>query len=263
MDKCETEKEFAWNVNAVGTRNVAEACAKIGAKLVYISTDYVFDGEKGLYSEEDETKPVNYYGLTKLRGEDYVRELCTDYVIARTSVIYGWHPRRLNFVTWVIDSVVKQKTISVVLDHYNSPTLADSLAEMVLHALDKGVGGVYHLTGGERISRYEFAIRVARTFHLDETLIMPVKMSDLNTWIAKRPRDSSLRIDKAEKEIDVSPMSLNVALERMKSSKDNAHTTLWIRGILEKDYEMGASTKILRKTAPRSSKSPSGLRAGA
>jgi len=114
VDKCETEKEHSWKTNVEGTRNIAEACRKVDAKLVFISTDYVFDGEKGLYNEEDKPNPVNYYGLTKLEGEKQVIEHCKNYAILRTSVLYGWHPWKQNFAT-------------LVEDHYNTPTVARAL----------------------------------------------------------------------------------------------------------------------------------------
>ncbi|MCJ7443012.1 MAG: SDR family oxidoreductase, partial [Methanotrichaceae archaeon] len=91
VDKCETQKEQAWRINVEGTRNIAFACSKVGAKLVYISTDYVFDGEKGLYKEEDKPNPISHYGITKLEGENQVIQNCNDHIILRTSVIYGWH----------------------------------------------------------------------------------------------------------------------------------------------------------------------------
>jgi len=99
VDKCETEKEHAWKINAEGTRNIAVACSKVGAKLVYISTDYVFDGEKGNYDEQDKPNPINYYGVTKLEGENQVINNCKNYVILRTSVLYGSQPWKQNFVT--------------------------------------------------------------------------------------------------------------------------------------------------------------------
>jgi len=217
VDKCETEREWAWRLNATATRNIAEACIKIGAKLIYISTDYVFDGVKGLYGEEDEANPVNYYGLTKLRGEQFVRELCDGFVIARTSVLYGWHRKKLNFATWVIDSLGSGKRISVAEDHYNSPTLADNLAEMILGIMKIDTTGIYHMAGGERISRYEFATRIAEAFDFDKKLITPVKMKDVKAWIARRPVDSSLCVDKIRRKIGVSPLDLNEALERIKN----------------------------------------------
>lgn len=216
VDKCETSKELAWSVNAEGTRNIAKACTKIGAKLVYVSTDYVFDGEKGRYGEEDEANPVNYYGVTKLEGERFVRELCKDFIIARTSVLYGWHPSRVNFATWVIDSLKSGMRISVAEDHYNSPTLADNLAEMILRIVEMNASGLYHTAGSERISRYDFAMKIAGILELDKLLIVPVKMNDLKVWVANRPRDSSLSVDRIRRELEVSPLGLNDALKIMK-----------------------------------------------
>jgi len=216
VDKCETDRELAWSVNAEGTRNIAEACGKVGARLVYISTDYVFDGEKGFYSEEDETKPVNYYGVTKLKGEEFVKKLCEDFVIVRTSVLYGRHPSRVNFATWVINSLRDGKRISVVEDHYNSPTLADDLAEAILRIARKDAAGVYHIAGSERISRYDFAMKVAEIFGLNRSLITPVKMKDLKAWVAKRPRDSSLSVHKARHELKVSLLDIREGLRQMR-----------------------------------------------
>ena len=215
VDKCETDRELAWSVNAEGTRNIAEACRRVGARLVYISTDYVFDGEKGLYSEEEPARPVNYYGLTKLKGEEFVRELCEDFIIVRTSVLYGWHQRKLNFATWVIDSLRNGKTINVVEDHCNSPTLADNLAEMIVEIVGMDVTGVYHLAGSERASRYDFAMKIADVFGFDRSLIMPAKMKDLKVWVAKRPQDSSLSVDKAKHELKVSLLDVREGLRRM------------------------------------------------
>ena len=219
VDKCETNKEWAWNVNAAGTRNIAEACSKIGAKLVYISTDYVFDGEKGLYSEEDEANPINYYGVTKLKGEDFVKQFCEDFIITRTSVLYGWHHKKLNFATWVIDSLRSRRRISVAEDHYNSPTLADDLAEMIRRLVRSNASGVYHTAGGQRVSRYNLALKIAEIFDLNTSFLEPVKMSNLKAWVAKRPRDSSLSLEKIRKEVGIEPLSLDEALKKMRVSK--------------------------------------------
>lgn len=216
VDECEVSKEHAWRVNAKGTKNIADMSEMVSAKTIYVSTDYVFDGEKGLYTEEDAPNPINYYGLTKLEGEKYIVETCKDYVIVRTSVLYGWHPSKPNFVKWVITSLEGNRRISVANDHYNSPTLADNLAEAVLEIIEKDLKGLYHTAGSERIDRYEFAIEVARNFLLDSSLIQPVKMDDLNAWVAKRPRDSSLCIDKIQKSIRTKLLSVKDALRRIK-----------------------------------------------
>jgi dTDP-4-dehydrorhamnose reductase len=221
VDKCETEKEHTWKTNVEGTHNLADACKKIGAKLVYISTDYVFDGEKGLYIEEDKPNPINYYGFTKLEGEKQVIQHCKNYTILRTSVLYGWHPWKQNFVTWIINALKQNKELTVVEDHYNTPTLADNLAEMVLEAVQKDLRGLYHASGSERISRYEFAKQIAKAFNLDQNLIKPIKMSQLTAWIAKRPKDSSLNTDKIQKQLKTKPLNITEGLNKM---KDEAKT---------------------------------------
>jgi len=221
VDMCETNRALAWSVNAEGTRNIAEACGKASAKLVYISTDYVFDGEKGLYSEEDKANPVNYYGVTKLEGERFVTDICEDFVIARASVLYGWHPGRMNFATWVIDSLKSGKRISVAEDHYNSPTLAENLAEAILKIVEAEATGLYHIAGSERISRYDFAMETAEVFGLDRSLVTPVKMQDLKIWVAKRPRDSSLSVYKARHELKVGLLDVYEGLRQMRVLASN------------------------------------------
>ena len=223
VDRCEKSKEEAWKVNAEGTKNIAVACGKINAKLIYVSTDYVFDGEKGLYLESDEPNPINYYGLTKLKGEEFVRKKCQDYVIARTSVLYGWHSWKINFALWVLGSLKRGETITVVDDHYNSPTLADNLAEALLEMTKKDLSGIFHTAGSERINRYEFAVKIAQNFDLDANMIRPIKMNQLKMWIAKRPRDSSLCINKAQNQLKTKFLNVNESLKIMKlSQKENS-----------------------------------------
>jgi len=219
VDRCETDRELAWSINAEGTGNVAEACRKIGAKLIYVSTDYVFDGNKGMYKEEDEPKPVNYYGLSKLRGEELVKKTCDAFVVARTSVLYGWHPSKRNYATWIMDSLKNRKRINVVTDHYNSPTYADDLAETISRVIERDVNGILHVSGKDRVSRYDFAMEIAEVFGLDPSLVTPVKMADLKAWVARRPRDSSLDVGKAENELGIRFPKVTESLIRMKRTQ--------------------------------------------
>ena len=218
VDRCETQKKLAWKINVEGTRNVAEACSETSAKMVYISTDYVFNGEKGLYTEEDTPNPINHYGVTKLEGENQVKKLCKKYVILRTSVLYGWHPWKQNFAKWVINSLKQKKEISIVDDHFNTPTLADNLAEITLEAVQKDLQGLYHASGNQRISRYEFAQQIAKTFNLNYSLIKPIKMNQITAWIAKRPKDSSLNINKIKNRLKTRLLNINEGLRKMKES---------------------------------------------
>lgn len=218
VDKCETERDRAWRINVEGTRNIAEACKNVAVKLVYISTDYVFDGKKGNYEEEDRPNPVNHYGATKLEGENQVIRYCKNYLILRTSVLYGWHPWKTNFVTWVINSLRQKKEIFVVNDHYNTPTLADNLANIILESVSKDFQGLYHASGSQRISRYEFAQQIAKTFDMEHNLIKPVKMSQLTAWIAKRPKDSSLNTNKIQEQLKTELLNVSQGLNKMKES---------------------------------------------
>lgn len=226
VDQCEKDRKYAWKVNAEGTKNVAMACGKFNAKLIYVSTDYVFDGEKGLYVESDEPNPANYYGWTKLKGEEFVRDNCQDYVIARTSVLYGWHSWKKNFALWVMESLRRGEPITVVDDHYNSPTLADNLAEVLLEIVKTDLSGIFHTAGSERINRYEFAVKIAKNFDLDANMIRPVKMSELEMWIAKRPRDSSLCISKAKKQLKTKFLNVQESLRIMKMNRNESSITL-------------------------------------
>jgi dTDP-4-dehydrorhamnose reductase len=220
VDKCETEKEHAWKINVEGTHNITSGCNKTGAKLAYISTDYVFDGEKGFYIEEDKPNPINYYGVTKLKGENQVIQHCKNYAILRTSVLYSWHPWKQNFATWIINELRQNKEITVVEDHYNTPTLADNLAEMAIEAILKDLQGVYHACGSERIGRYEFARQIARAFDLNQNLIRPTRMEQLTAWIAKRPRDSSLNTNKIRSQLEAKPLNITEGLDRMKKEAE-------------------------------------------
>jgi dTDP-4-dehydrorhamnose reductase len=215
VDRCETQKKHAWKINVEGTRNIAEAC-KASAKLIYISTDYVFDGKKGNYKEDDAPNPINYYAVTKLEGEKQVIQNCENFTILRTSVLYGWHLWKQNFATWVINELRQNKEITVVEDHYNTPTLADNLAEMAIETIPKDLQGVYHACGSERIGRYEFARQMAKAFSLDQSLIKPIKMEQMTAWIAKRPKDSSLNTDKIRSQLEAKPLNIAEGLNKMK-----------------------------------------------
>jgi len=211
VDKCETEQKTAFEINANGTKNIATGAYDVHAKLVSISTDYVFDGEKGNYRENDKTNPVNYYGLTKLEGEKMVMHHCDNFVIARTSVVYGSHKK--NFATWMIEELKQENPIHIVTDQWVSPTLNLDLAEQVLALIEKDKTGIFHTAGAERISRYDFALKLAEVFDFDYSLIRPATASNMN-WIAKRPVDSSLDVTKISN--IKKPYTVSEALKNLK-----------------------------------------------
>jgi dTDP-4-dehydrorhamnose reductase len=218
VDRCETERDFARSVNVMGTTNIAEICAKLRAKLIFISTDYVFDGVRGNYAETDEPNPINFYGSTKLEAERAIAKISRKSLVVRTSVLYGWHPSKLNYATWVLEALREHRAVEVVTDHVNSPTLNMNLAEAIRVGIERDCEGILHVAGSERISRFDFALRIAEAFDLDPSLLVPVKMDDLG-WVARRPRDSSLNVQKAQKELGVELFGVDRSLEVMARSE--------------------------------------------
>ena len=218
VDACELNPKLATKINVKGTYDIAQASRANNAFLIYISTDYVFDGKKGCYTETDQPLPINHYGYTKLKAEEYVKEISDQYCIVRTSVIYGATPAvgKTNFALWILDKLRKGEQVKVFTDQWNSPTLNTSLAKMTLEIMEKRLTGIYHLSGASRISRYNFAFLLAKTFKLDTKLLIPILSRELS-FAAKRPRDSSLNTTKAKEALRNRPLRIDAALKKFKS----------------------------------------------
>lgn len=179
-----------------------------------MSTDYVFNGDKGRYSENDTPNPINKYGLSKLKGEEAAKRVGEgNWAVGRASVVYGWgRPHRPNAATYVYDKLSKGERVSMVNDQYSSPTLNTSLAGMLLEIAERRITGIIHTAGASRLNRYDFAVQVAQTFGLDSRLISSVDSKNLN-WKAKRPNDSSLAISKASGALSSAPLPIDQALQ--------------------------------------------------
>ena len=216
VDYCEKNRDEAWLTNAKGTENVANACKKTGSKMVYISTAGIFDGKHAPYSETDRVNPLNYYAKTKLEGEHHALML-EGSIIARTTVPYGWHPWKLNFVTWVIDNLEKKKQIKIVTDQRNTPTYADDFANALLRLIKLDKRGIFNVVGSTSIGRFDFAVKIAKTFNLDERLITPVTTKEL-AQVALRPSDDSLKIDKILK-LGIRTSTVDEGLQKMNGEK--------------------------------------------
>jgi dTDP-4-dehydrorhamnose reductase len=216
VDLCETERDLAYKINALGAKYIGEACKEIGCSLCHISTDYVFDGEKGNYVEEDEMNPINYYGYTKVEGERFLNELDYDLIsIVRISVPYCISPVKVNFFMWVLERLKNNEAVNAVIDQWNTPTYVNELVEGIVKIYENDINGILHFGGGEKVSRYEFALKVAEIFELDGGLINPIKSSELG-WKAKRPKDTSLNSEKAERLLKVNLKTVEEALNELK-----------------------------------------------
>lgn len=217
VDKCELNKKDVFDINVKGTSNVVKVAEKLGTKLLYISTDYVFDGTKGFYKENDEPNPINYYGKTKLEGEIEVRNNCKNYVICRVSSLYGWNiiTNKQNFATWVIQKLKSKDELTLFADQHTTPTFVDNIAEVIIEICKTDRKGIYHLASSECISRFEFGMKVAEIFQFDKNLIRPITTENLNLP-AKRPKKCCLDISKAKKELKTKLLTVEEALTEMK-----------------------------------------------
>ncbi len=211
VDLCEKEKELAMKINAEATEVLAKQAAKQHAFFIYVSTDYVFDGEKGMKKESDPTNPVDFYGKSKLEGEKVVMNLASSSCIVRTSTPYGIHPTKKSFPLWVIQNLKEKKEINIVTDQFTSPTYVPNLSNMLIEIAKRQIVGLIHFAGATRISRYEMAELVADKLQLDKKLLKPINMKDIE-WIAKRPKDSSLNVSKALSILNEKPITVNEGL---------------------------------------------------
>jgi dTDP-4-dehydrorhamnose reductase len=212
VDRCEVDLDLAFRINVEGTRSISLAARRAGSFLIYVSTDYVFDGRVGRYSEEDEPNPLSYYGYTKLLGE----QCCHD-CIARTCVLYGARPagNKVNFALWIAERLRKGEEVKVVTDQHITPTLNTNLAGMILESGERRLRGIYHMAGATRVTRYQFACELARALGLNEDLVKPSRMGEME-WKARRPADSSLDTGKAARDLKEKPADLDRSLKMLK-----------------------------------------------
>lgn len=211
VDMCESDKLFCYAINVVATRRILHEASRLGTKIIYLSTDYVFDGSRGLYQENDPPNPVNYYGLTKLLGEEIA--LTLDGIVVRTSAIYGLGPGRPNFGKVVVEKLSRREIVKAFIDQWLSPTLNTFLGEALAKlALDLELSREILHVAGSRMSRYEFAKAIAKIFGFSEELIKPISMSEFS-FKAPRPKDSSLRVVKAEQLLGIAFSDIDKALK--------------------------------------------------
>ena len=196
VDACEHDKDKCRKLNVDAVRYLMQACEKINAHLIHLSTDFVFDGESGPYKETDEPNPLSYYAWSKLESEKLLAESNIHWTVIRTIIIYGVvdDGQRSNIVLWTKQSLEQKKEISVITDQFRSPTLAEDLAEACINAAMQRKGGIYHDSGKEIMSIIDIAYFVADYFDLDKTYIKPVTTSELNQ-AAKRPLKTGFVID--------------------------------------------------------------------
>lgn len=218
VDECEQEPIRAWEINVTATRFLVEAAKQINAFMIFVSTDFVFDGIHGPYKETDEVNPVSYYGSTKVAAEKAVAESGLPYAIVRTCLLYGniLFGTRSNVISWVKENLEQGQKIKVVSDQWRTPTYIEDLANGILLIAEKKATGLFHISGKDFLSPYDMAIATAEYLHLDASLIEKVDAS-VFTQPAKRPATTGFIIDKAKNELGYEPLSFREGLQKMLS----------------------------------------------
>ena len=217
VDHCENEKQLCWDVNVEAVEYLARTCKQHGAKLVHISTDFVFDGEHGPYREGDRPNPVNFYGKSKLAAENAVRKAgLLNWAIVRTVLLFGTgkNMSRSNIILWIIDQLSKGQNIRIVDDQWRTPTYAPDLAMGIQKLVRYDKQGVYHLSGREFISIYDLALKVAAVFDLESSLIERANSRSFSQTAA-RPPITGFIILKAESEFGYRPRTIEQALAHL------------------------------------------------
>jgi dTDP-4-dehydrorhamnose reductase len=208
VDQCELNQDECWKANVDAVDNIVQACAKHHVNLVHVSTDFIFDGSHGPLDENEKPNPVNFYGQSKLAGEQRIIESSLHWSILRTVLVYGItrDMSRSNIVLWVKNSLEQGKTIQVVNDQWRTPTLAEDLAMGCFLAATKQAKGIYNISGKDFLSPYDIAIQTAEFFNLDKSLISKTDSTQFKQP-ARRPLTTGFIIDKARKDLGYEPRS--------------------------------------------------------
>lgn len=216
IDFLEQNPNLAYSVNSKGAKNVADICNKFKIKLIHISTDSVFDGEKGMYNENDQVNPVNVYAKSKVLVEKHIQNISRKYVIVRTN-FFGFDQRGHSLFNWIYNSLSNNQKITGFSDIFFNPLEVSNLSDLIIELTNKNHNGIFHLSSNDPISKYEFILRVAEVFHFDKNLINKGSYSNHKSLIAKRPKNTTLDNTKARKNLTTPINSTVSSLEKIKN----------------------------------------------
>lgn len=220
MDFCETNQAEATKANVDATQNMYDICKEIGAKLLYVSTDVVFDGTKTDYKETDDPNPLSHYARTKLEGEKVVLQ-DPENIVARMSVLFGWNvsDRRLNFVTWLLNNLKLGEEVELYTDQYRNGTFMDDAARVFLAMYMRGLSGIYHVAGKNCLNRYEIGEVVCEIFGYDTELLKPITSGSAG-WVATRPANCCMDVSKTEDALEMNLLTFREGILEMKRQED-------------------------------------------
>lgn len=214
VDACENDREYCHKLNVESVQTLAQICKEKDIHLIHLSTDFIFDGADGPYTEEAQPNPLSYYGQTKLDAELAIQASGCRYAILRTIIVYGLvkEMSRSNIVLWAKGALEKGESISVVNDQWRMPTLAEDLAACCLLAAQKEAEGVFNASGKDFMNMVELVEQVADFWNLDKSLIKPITTQSLNQT-AKRPAKTGFVLDKTIRELGYQPHSFKEGLQ--------------------------------------------------
>ncbi len=215
---CEKNPKLAYSINVEGTKNLVEICKKNGLHLIYISSDAIFDGTEKNNLEQTVPNPLGVFGNTKVESESIICKNLESYCILRTSNLFGWDNKQQNFAQWIIQELSQNKTIQVISDQIITPSYCPNIAEIILEFTEKKINGIYHAAGKESITRADFAKKIANTFNLNEKLLIPTPLSELNLDM-KRGKNCSLDTTKIQSVSKTPILSIDEALFDMYFSR--------------------------------------------
>lgn len=218
VDYCEQNPEETYQINVIGCLNVAQATQEVGAKLVFYSSDYVFNGENGPYQETDKPDPICVYGRQKLEVEQKISELLDNYLICRIAWVYGHENQGKNFVLRLISTLTNNQIIRVPQDQIGSPTWANDIAEASCRLLEVGARGMFHTTGIDCMNRYQFALKVGEVFGLQTDTLVPVMTSEFNQ-AAARPLKCGMRCDRLHQTLNWNSRGVVDGLNYLKNAQ--------------------------------------------
>tara|TARA_B100001146_G_scaffold203241_1_gene195657 strand:- start:2648 stop:3991 length:1344 start_codon:yes stop_codon:yes gene_type:complete len=213
--RCEENRELAWKINVEGTKNLAQCCMKNNCKMVFISSDNVFDGKNGPFDETQKTNPLNYYGETKVESEKIVSET-DDYLIIRTAWVNDVGPNSHSFIMQVINSLQNNNIFNAPVDQFGHPTYSNNLAEIIIELVKNNSEGVFHVTGSTYVDRFHFAKKIAKAFCLNPEMVHKTTTNLHQSHT--RPMEANMKLDKLKSVISTKVLSLDEQLDSMRSN---------------------------------------------
>lgn len=223
VDTCEKQPDLAFELNAGMAEIVAQQSRAVGAFLIHISTDAVFDGERGGYFESDPVNPPNIYARSKVKGEELVLNANPDAAVLRVN-IFGWNAQpKFSLAEWFLDKLERKLGCRGFTDVYVTPTLVNALVPLIEKIAEEKTSGVVHAAGADCVSKYEFGVRVASAFELDSSLIEPSTVEEVGL-LAPRGRRLCLESERMKSELGLQPLDLDEGLGRMRSLRENGYT---------------------------------------